>query len=342
MSVEKVNLADGLSLLRHLLERAESAEGGNGWFDTLGKTTLRPGERAVMAILATKAGAAEAGLPLIERPDGTLHALTAPYTTRYAPPLGTAATAERLGRGLRRIVPGRLTLDGLDPADPAIIGLLSGVRAGGLLSADYRNFANWHDRIVDFDSYWSQRPSELKAVVRRKGRRLEREGSLRFACFTAVEDMPDAIAAYEGIYVQSWKEPEPDPDFIGTMAHALAAEGAVRLGIAYIDDAAVAAQIWLVRHRCATIFKVAHIAGQDRNSPGTLLTHWLMHRLVQTDAIETVDFGRGNDPYKRQWMSLCQDRTGIIIANPRSLNGLGTAFRHIWPMQLRRLLNGAR
>ena len=343
MSVGKVNLADGLSLLRHLLERAESAEGGAGWFDTLAATTLKPGERAVMAVLNAVDGGAEAGLPLIEQRGGALRALTAPYTTRYSPPLGNPDAAESLGRGLRLLVPNRLTLDALDPADLAITALLRGIRAGGLLAAGYRNFANWHDRFADFDSYWSERPSELKEVVRRKAKRLERDGRLRFSCFTDVADMPGATAIYETIYAQSWKEPEPDPAFIGTMLRALAADGITRVGIAHIDGVAVAAQIWLVRHRHATIFKLAHISGQDKNSPGTLLSHWLMRRLAEIDAIETIDFGRGNDPYKQQWMKLCRDRTGLLIANPRTLGGLGTAFRHIWPMQLReRLKGGAR
>ncbi len=342
MHVRKVNLGDGLSLLRPLLQRAGSAEGSAGWFETLSATTLSPGEQAVMAVLAEGDDAALAGLPLVERPDRSLRALTAPYTTLYAPPLGSPDAAEALARGLRPLVRGRLVLDALDPADPTVAGLVRGLAAGGLAAARYRHFANWHEEIPSFEAYWAGRPSDLKETVRRKSRKLERDSRLRFACFTAPEDMADAAAIYETIYAESWKEPEPDPDFIGTMLRSLAEEGAARVGIAYIDEAPAAAAIWLVRHRHATIFKLAHRSTQDRHSPGTLLSHWLLKRLVENEGIATIDFGRGNDSYKRQWMGQCRDRIGLIAADPLSPRGLATAFRHIWPMRLRQRLNGGK
>jgi hypothetical protein len=334
MGVSTVELADGLDMLRPLLDRSDRAEGGAGWFATLGATTLRPGERALMAVLTAADGAALAGLPLVEQPGGSLRALTAPYTTRYVPPLSGLDAAEALGRGLRGIVSGRLVLDALDPADPATARLIEGMERGGLLVARYHNFSNWHDRLPDFDQYWARRPSELREVVRRKTKRLDRDERLRFSCVTEPAALAVATEIYQRIYAESWKEPEPDPDFIATMLRALAAEGSVRVGIAEIDGEAVAAQIWLVRARHATIFKLAHRSGQDKHSPGTLLSHWLMRHLATRDAIETIDFGRGDDGYKRQWMSERQDRIGLMIANPRSLAGLATALRHILPMRL--------
>jgi hypothetical protein len=338
MSLKKVDLTDGLSLLRHLLDRSAWAEGGAGWFRTLAETTLRPGERPVMAVLAGESGTARAGLPLVEQPGGVLRALTAPYTTRYGPIAADAAAAEDLGRGLRRIVPALLQIDALDAEDPAVPALLRGMRAGGLAAETYRNFANWRDRLGDFDSYWAERPSELQNVVRRKLKRLERAGTLRIDWITTPGDMPAATSVYEAIYAKSWKEPEPDPDFIARMTSALAMEGSVRLAIAYIEGDAAAAQIWLVRKRHATIFKLAHVSDQDRHSPGTLLTYWMLRQLAQTERIETIDFGRGDDNYKRQWMSACGERLGLIAANPRSIKGIAAMARHIWPMRAKRLV----
>lgn len=338
MKVIKVNFVEGLTSARHLFDASDRADGGLGWFRTLALTTLEPQEQAVLALLLTDAGEARAALPLAQHSNGALRALTAPYTCRYSAPFGTPEDAEALGRGLRGIVPGRLHLDALDPDDPALDSFTRGVRGGGLLSAGYTHFANWHDTISSFDDFWSRRPSALRQLVRRKTRRLEREGRLDFRCLSNPKDLVAGAETYERIYASSWKVPEPHPRFMPQLLQALGAEGKLRLGLALIDGAAVAVQIWLVHGRRATIFKLAHLPGHETHSPGTLLSHWLLSKLVETEGVEEVDFGRGDDAYKAQWLSSSRPRTGLIIANPASLDGLACTIRHIWPMRLRAAL----
>ena len=56
-----------------------------------------------------------------------------------------------------------------------------------------------------------------------------------------------------------------------------------RLGVATIEGVPAAAQIWLLSHDRATIFKLAHDPVFDRQSPGTLLTHWMLRLLHEQD-----------------------------------------------------------
>jgi CelD/BcsL family acetyltransferase involved in cellulose biosynthesis len=60
----------------------------------------------------------------------------------------------------------------------------------------------------------------------------------------------------------------------------------------------VAAQIWFVCGRKATIFKLAHRQDAASHSPGILLTYWMMETLVREDSLDDIDFGRGGATYK--------------------------------------------
>jgi CelD/BcsL family acetyltransferase involved in cellulose biosynthesis len=51
-----------------------------------------------------------------------------------------------------------------------------------------------------------------------------------------------------------------------------------------------------------------------------------------------VDFGRGDDAYKRLWLSQCQAREGILAANPRTLKGLLSVAVDIVPARLKKFL----
>ena len=103
-----------------------------------------------------------------------------------------------------------------------------------------------------------------------------------------------------------------------------------------------AAQIWLVQDGRATIFKLAHDPAFDRHSPGTLLTHWMLSRLHKRDAVRDIDFGRGDDAYKRLWLSSVRDRIGFIAANPKSLKGIVTIIFDILPSRFAALVRARR
>ena len=75
-----------LSRFDELFRPSNSAEGSIGWFQSLADTTLENGEEAVV-VVALDDGAARAALPFARRGERALRALTAPYTTLYAPAL---------------------------------------------------------------------------------------------------------------------------------------------------------------------------------------------------------------------------------------------------------------
>lgn len=246
-------------------------------------------------------------------------------------PLGRDEDARLFGRLLAGRVGASVRLDALDGVASATNALQEGLAAGGLIVLRFRHFANWFEFIQDFTAYWDARGSQLKATVKRKAAPLLREGRLSFALIDLAAHGQEGREIYNAIYAKSWKPAEPHPRFIDTLLERLGPSGIARMAVARIDGAPAAAQIWLVQDGRATIFKLAHDPAFDRQSPGTLLTHWALGQLHDESGVRDVDFGRGDDSYKRLWLSSTRDRVGILAANPVSLKGLATVIFDILP-----------
>nr|WP_246385786.1 GNAT family N-acetyltransferase [Novosphingobium hassiacum] len=168
-----------------------------------------------------------------------------------------------------------------------------------------------------FAEYWAQRPGALRETVRRKGKK----GGVALRIVTEFSEAD--WAAYETVYKLSWKPGEGSPEFLRKWALMDAATGRLRLGIAEISGQPVAAQFWTVEGGTAFIHKLAHDENFRKQSPGTLLSAALFEHVIDTDRVTLVDFGTGDDPYKRDWMEQARTRWRVRAWRP-------LAMRH-WP-----------
>ena len=150
---------------------------------------------------------------------------------------------------------------------------------------------------VDFATYWAQRPGALKSTVKRKAKK----NIVKLDLFDRFD--ADAWDAYEEVYAQSWKPEEGHPDFLRALAEQEGAAGALRLGIARIDGRPVAAQMWTTDNGVANIHKLAHVEDSDKASPVTLLSYAMFEHAFERDGVRMIDFGTGDDGYKRDWMN---------------------------------------
>ena len=125
-------------------------------------------------------------------------------------------------------------------------------------------------------------------------------------------------ADYEAIYADSWKPEEGDPDLLRRFAMAESDAGRYRFAIAHHDGAPVAAQFWTVDGDTAYIHKLAHRKDAQHLSAGTTLTAALFERVIDTDEVNWVDFGTGDDPYKRDWMEQVRMRWQLTCMRPAS------------------------
>jgi len=160
-----------------------------------------------------------------------------------------------------------------------------------------------------FAEYWQSRPGPMRTTLKRKAKKVEVVIHDRFD--------PAAWADYEAIYGESWKPEEGDPALLRAFAEAEGAGGRIRLGVAYAGGEAVAAQFWTVENGIAYIHKLAHRESAKALSAGTTLSAALFERVIDVDNVDLVDFGTGDDPYKRDWMELDRPRYRIDCLDPR-------------------------
>ncbi|HKQ10746.1 MAG TPA: GNAT family N-acetyltransferase [Rhizomicrobium sp.] len=338
MKLESYGLAAAPPDIRALFDRQASPEGCWDWFEILADTTLSGEESACIVALLEDDGRPVSAVPLVAVDGRPIRGLTSPFTTLFCAPLGSNENARALGQLVADKVGGTIRLDALDPADSAVRSFQDGLAKGGLVVARFRHFANWFEPIHSFADYWNGRESQLKSTVKRKMAALQRDGRLVFEMIDLAADGRRGTEIYEAIYARSWKPAEPHPHFIGALLEKMGRRGTARLGVAMIDGVPAAAQIWLVRQDRATIFKLAHDPAFDRQSPGTLLTHWMLRLLHEQGEARQVDFGRGDDGYKRLWLRFCQDREGVLAANPRTLKGLLAVAVDILPSRAAKFL----
>ncbi len=146
------------------------------------------------------------------------------------------------------------------------------------------------------------------------------------------------MAAYKQVYARSWKQPEPYPDFMPGLIRLAAGRGWLRLGVAYKGTIPLAAQVWVVSYGKASIFKLAYDENFKSVSAGSLLTAELMRHVLDVDRVHEVDYLTGDDSYKSDWMKHRRERWGLKVFNPRSLDGLLQATRHLGGACVRRLM----
>ncbi len=306
------------------------------WFDLLARAARPPGR--VPAGLMTEG----AILPLWCRPRaGALQpaeGMTSPYSIAFRlapnnPTARAAALTAALAAALVRTVRGVVRLDALDPADPAIAAFERAAAETGLATHRFSHFSNWFMPVEgDFAHWLATRPGALRNTIKR---RMKAAASLQFCSFGWITSPPnhqpitldDAIAGFAAVYAGSWKPPEPFAQINEQIMRSLAGAGVLRVGLLADQTGPLAAQYWAVSGQRAFLLKLAYLKSAANHSPGTVLTALMIQSLLATDPIAYLDFGRGDDPYKRDWVSRQQHRIGLLLINRRSAQGVAMLAR---------------
>ncbi len=217
----------------------------------------------------------------------------------------------------------------LDPRDSSYRALCRALRNAGFLVECALASGTWFEDTagLTFADYYAERPSALRNTWRRKRHSLDRSGRLRTAFYPGSISIAEAITDYQITYAASWKAAEPFPHFMPALIELAAELGALRLGIYYIDRSPAAAQFWILWDGRAVIYKLAHDERFDTLSLGTLLTMEMIERVLQSDHPREINFGRGDDPYKKLWLPQRRERWNINAFNSRTIPGLALGLK---------------
>ncbi len=243
-------------------------------------------------------------LPL-SKLDDHLVGLSNYYTFRFRPLISgdgdTRSLLEALARDLADHTH-RITLTGV-PDEDGSATLLSDVFRGAGWTVS-REQCDWNHvlpvRGRSYDDYFVSLPGQLRSTITRKAKKLDCQVLDRFD--------EEAWAHYVSIYNESWKPEEGSIEFLRQFAVSEGEQGRLRIGIASAQGEAVAAQVWTVEGGTAFIHKLAYRSSASQLSPGSVLSAAMFRHALDRDQVDLVDYGIGDDPYKRDWMEEIRPR----------------------------------
>jgi GNAT acetyltransferase-like protein len=317
------------------------------WFNNFAQTALDKGDKICiygveqnfgtdmpLAALATRFSEESSGLFSTTQ----LSSLSNFYTITYSPVYEASAAIINEVFGL---LAKAIAMDGhkwdtikllpLEQDSPAYASLVSSFRSAGMVVQEFFCFGNWYlpTAGLSYEQYFKTLPSAMQNTIRRKVKKLTKTGRARIEIVTGAENLETSIAAYERIYLSSWKRPEPYPHFVPGLIRTCAKKNWLRMGVIYLEDQPIAAQVWIVNSGRATIYKLGQDQKYDEFSAGSVLTANLMEHVLDVDRVKEVDFGSGDDPYKKNWLPQRRERWGILAMNPRSLAGCLGIIRNV-------------
>ena len=355
MTTQRILWLDSATAVREEIGRASAAkfEGPQAdvfctleWFENLASNGLEPDPNVRCRWLVASDAHGGVCLPLLA--GRTLNGLSNYYSSLYSPvtwsnraagepaPNPWPAVCKYLRQHAARWPV--ITVSPLDAQSPFYREIMAALSLAGYRSDSFFAFGNWYLEVAHrpFSTYFSSLPSALRHSVERGQRRLSRQGEWHIDIEQGGTGLESAIANFVQVYSQSWKGPEPNARFIPALARVAATQGWLRLGVLRLDGRAIAAQMWLVKGRKASIYKLAYVQGFERFSAGSVLTHALMRHAFDVDQVQEVDYLTGDDAYKRDWMSHRRERRGIVAFNPATLSGNWAAVKHFGGQWLRR------
>lgn len=323
------------------------------WYDLLSHYGLDHGQAEYYQFNSDRVNARMAWLPTLRvnshnrfAPD-YLQSLSNYYSSAYEP---VAATGEDVSELIETWVRANPQVDIFDinlllKDSSAYLAVIAGFKAAGLWVQPYFRFSNW---ILDirgrsFDDYFQSLPSKLKNTLARKQRKLDREVDWRIEIVQTGGDLEQALADYERVYAASWKTAETHKEFIRQFVlQSAQLYNWPRLGLLYIDQQPVAAQLWFVKDQCASIFKLVYDENFKHYSPGSVLTRAMMQAAIEIDQVQVVDYLTGDDVYKQDWMNQRRERWAIRGFNPRRVKGCAAAANSFGRIITKQILSKVR
>jgi len=264
----------------------------------------RDGDKAAWLFLAVEGRKAEA--------------YAAWYSLRFNG-IGESDVMTPLAEAVRKSGIAALELAPIEDPEP----LAAALRAAGWNIRLTEKIGNWRVRTggEDFAAYWAKRPGQLRSTAKRKAK----AAGLDLEIFDQFD--AGAWAAYEEVYRASWKPEEGSFAFLRALAEQEGAAGTLRLGVARKNGKPLAVQLWLVEHQEATIHKLAYREDAKELSPGTILGEAMFRRVIDQDRVQIIDYGTGDDGYKRDWMDERRPLWRLEAYNPGTLRGLAGSAR---------------
>jgi hypothetical protein len=330
------------------------------WFELIAQTCSTPGDAPRIYGLERSRGTQEPIAALVMRGNmtrksplrrRTLYSMSNWYSGVYAPVvlpgLDDPITAiNELTRAIVQDAPAwdSIEISPMDPEDENYAAWTEALTRNGIRLQTYDYSGDWYDRLEgnNFDDYWRSLSSKKRNTLRRKEKAAQAAGNIDFRMYTDETGLDRALADYNVIYAASWKGAELFKDFIPELIRRSASHKSLRLGIIYVAGEPAASELCIVGGGVALMAKTAYVDKFANLSVGALATLEVLRRVLDNDQIHEIDFGNGDDAYKREWVRSRRQRRGLIGFNTRTVRGLlGAAWNiggHVVKAKIRKIV----
>jgi len=200
------------------------------------------------------------------------------------------------------------------------------LRRAGFGVSPFFQYENWFLPLggETFQTYFAGRPSQLRNTITRKQKRLEKHHDFSIKVIRQagqVGELETAVQDFVAVYNASWKQAEPFPSFIPTLAATCASLGVLRLGVCHVGGKPAAGQLWITGGGKAIIYKLAYDEQYADLGVGSVLSREMFRIAIDEDHVDEIDYGVGSEAYKKDWMTSVRRLDGVLALNRRTATG---------------------
>jgi CelD/BcsL family acetyltransferase involved in cellulose biosynthesis len=291
------------------------------------------GKDAMAVMLRGAGGSPHAGAGLLRQSGRVVGAAANVYSEDWDA-VAVDDTARRLlWRQIAALSATRLTLPGLPADSPSVAIASDALRDAGYRVAVARQQLSPYVALPEtWDELLATLSRNERSQVRRKMKRLEREGRLVFRTTTG-PDLDGDLDRFFRLEASGWKGAANtailnDPQTLRLytdFAHAAASRGWLRLHLLELDGVTVAADYTCVLGDAAFLLKTCFDERYARLSPGAVLRSEALRTAIE-EGLAFYEFLGGPDRYKLQWGGDLRER--LLVRAYRG-SGLPTfVYRH--------------
>lgn len=268
-------------------------------------------------VVRARVSGAEAWLFFVRERPRRLAPLASPHTLRFAPIFVGQPDAEvqrtllrAAARRLRKFGVARIALSPLVPEHAAV--LRQAFRGGGWTVAERAGPANYllEANGRSFDDYWDSRADPLHEQIAAGARQLNVE-------------IADLLSP------RLWDEVQllaGNDHFLRELAQDATLDRTLRLAVARVGDAPVAAQLWTIEGARAWRHWSAEDADGRHLFPTAQLTASMLRYLMNVDDVQAIDLGTGTDAELAGWADERRVLRRLDLFNPRALSAWAPAL----------------
>jgi CelD/BcsL family acetyltransferase involved in cellulose biosynthesis len=130
---------------------------------------------------------------------------------------------------------------------------------------------------------------------------------------------------YSELRKKSWKAEEKDSSFLREVTKMTAEKGWLRLAFLFFNGVPIACDKWIVWNKIGYAWDGLYDLDFSKYSPGKVLESEIIEYMIDQEKVFEIDFGEGDEAYKKRWTPRRRERKGITVFN-NNIKGQILAF----------------